>query len=330
MENAVRFEGLNRKLRALESMDVVGADDIFESISLLLSDIYALRGNGSIDTFGVKHEDIYVTALLKTINTAMLSYEKNASSLNGMSERRRKSYDTAVARIQAADKELAPLVPKIEELSKAEKELEAKLSELRELKETATRLSESIQGLEDEISRLDSISIEELQKKETKLIQEKKEKQERFDAVKSSIEIIGGEIEELKKRIAEKSDVQNRNLAEKERLETEDKKLTQELSDYLNWKDVFIEEQNKRLGQMAEARNQLTTIQNAWSVICQRQELPEILKETGEFKINNPANQNFDDIKKWFDDMQTGIGACIDSYTEAYHSLLSALKPNNE
>ena len=325
MEPPVHFERLNRKLNALESMEVIGADDVFEAISLLLSDIDDIHGKGGIDTYSVEHEDVFVKALLKTINTAMVSYEKNAASLNGMSERRRKSYDIAVAEIQKAEKELAPLIPEIEKLNKTRQTLEDKLAQVRKIKEAAPRLEESIQRLEGEISRLDSISIEELQGKEAKLLQEKNDMQAKLDALNSSIEIAGGELEAIRKAIAEKSDIQKNNEREKEHLETEDKKINLELSDYLDWKDVFISEQKTRLGQMMEARDQLTAIHNAWSAMSQNQELPEVLKVTGKFRINNMATSSVDDIKKWFDDMQTGLQTCIETYAETYKVLLTVM-----
>ncbi len=326
MDTADVFERLKRKLSTIESADTVGADDIFEAIDKLLSDIDAMPGNGGIDSYEIKHEDTFVKSLLKTMNAAVTSYEKNAGSLSGMSERRQKSYDTAIAKIQEANKELSPLLPKIDELQKAQTDLEAKLAHLKELKATAAGLEESIQNLKDDISKLDSVSIEELQNTETELIKKKQNKQTGIDTLTSSIESLTGDIETLSKTIIEKSAVQNHNKEEKIRLEEEDERLSQELSDYLTWKNSFIREQQKRLGQMTEAQNELTAIHNAWSTVSQRPDLPDLLKETGAFDAFNSTVSSFDDIKTWFDKMQIGLQTCIDAYAENYNTVLSVMK----
>lgn len=318
----MKFERIHKKLDTLTGIDDIGADDIFDAVSLLLSDIFEENSKGNnINDYKIGNEDVYITSLLKTINVANSSYAGNIRVLERISERRKRRFETAMADIGNAEKELSLLRPIIEESEKAESDLKTELELINREKAEKARLEKSIQQLENEIENLNSVSIEDLRKEERQQSDEKRKKESELQALRDSIASLSDDVHKLEESISKNKKIKKEREDEKALFEAEESEILKELEEYPDWKKSF----QARQEQTTEDRNQLVAICNAWNAANRRPDLPDLLKESGEFKAFDRTISGFTEIKEWFDDMQRGLTTCMKVYENAYKTVLSAI-----
>jgi|GEM_PF-4630704 len=321
------FERLNRKLNALAGTEPIGADDIFETISLFLDGVNELSGKKGVGAYGIKHDEKqYATSLLKTLNAAMLSYESNTDSLAGISERQRKNYETALSKLAGVKDELTALMPTLEKLESTSRQLEGESAALETKRTRAEELERSIARLTEEITKLNAISIENMEKEEKALADDCEARQERISALEGKLAEASGRVEELTAAEKEKTAALEKAAAEKAELEGSLERLIRELAEYQAWREDFLARHEETTRTLREHRARMDAVKNAWGVISQRPELPEILSVTGGLQAANRQINSFAELETWFRDMGDGLEKALSAYAETYNALLSAVE----
>ena len=320
------FERLNRKLNALASMESIGADDIFETISLLLSDVDALSGKKGVNAYGIKHEDLFATSLLKTLNAAMLSYESNTDSLAGISERQKRNYQTALEKLTGVQSVLTALMPTLEDLEATNKALENEASRLEAVRVRSAELDRSIGELTELITKLKSISLEDLEEKEKTLRDACQTRQAQISDLESKVAAANTQNKELTATMIVKEAELEKASAEKEDLEKKIGEATRWLTEYQEWKEAFGREHEATLKKLHELHAQMEAVGNAWRVMSQRPDLPEIFSAAGGLRAFNRQITSLAELEEWFRDMDNGLEKSLSAYAETYNALLTAVE----
>ena len=80
---------------------------------------------------------------------------------------------------------------------------------------------------------------------------------------------------------------------------------------------------------LEEVQTQLTAIQNAWTAVSQNPELANVMDQSEAFRDIREDISNFSNLQKWFQDTQDEIQKRINTYEQAYRTLLNIVSPDH-
>ncbi len=313
----IKLESIKKAIALIENTpkSSIKAEDVFEATSILIDDILEYTESNDVNQYEIGDIDSYALNLAKVANAISLSFETHKDELPDADRYYEELVKEKIEAIRSANDMLKILRPKIENLTN-------KKAELKGLQDEVSQFRMEISTLEKEVANLDTVDVESLRKRVAELTVEKEKKEKEISILYDSIDEIETVINNTKKGIIT-------TVSEKKALfQDKESSISNEVLGFLSWKDTFIHEHKDRMKQMAEAQNQLTAIHNAWSSVSQRPELPEMLKNTEKRNAYHlPAIEvsNFEDIKNWFEETNTGLLSCISVYTEMYTTVMTVL-----
>lgn len=309
----------------IDNAQSANAEDVFETISHLLSDIHDLTGKKGIKNYQVNNVENYAYSIFNLMRTTSDSFSLNREKVN--------DFDTGLAaelknqskKVTDAENELEPICNLVEEKRKIDSSLKEKLALLESKKLEVENLESEISELDKQIVKLNSISVEDLKKKADSLRVNKNEKEQELESIENRISSLDGEISELDKKTKTMKETVEKNESEKIRLLDEEESLKNELSDFRKWKEEFDKNHKIISRDIVNAQNALTIIHDAWERINNRPDLPDIMQNYDGFKQVNSEIDSYEKMTKWFENMSSGIQQAMDYYMETYTSLLPVI-----
>ena len=202
-----RFESIKNDFESLfysldyfiENAESANAEDVFETISHLLSDIHALTGKKGIKNYQVKDAENYAFSVFNIMRTASDSYNQNKDKLSDLDVGLIAELNKKGEMLNLAERELESVSKLIAEKRLLKDSLEKKLASLKSKKNEVETLEREMIVLEKQIDRLNTISVDELKEKVNRLREEKSAKENELEKIDNEGKSLDNEITDLNK-----------------------------------------------------------------------------------------------------------------------------------